>query len=375
MADLSYPKLLMLGPSAETYGDAASVIEAYRAHGLFKRWPIEFVAIHAGGAGVWRNITLALGAMRRLAGLIGPGRDVVVHLHATAGAAFWRDALFMALALAARQPLVVHLHGAGFERLRDRAGPARRRALRILLEHAACVIVPSDALRGWVGSVARRAHVVRLPHPVVTPAAAAGEGRPNLVLFMSGLEAGNGVYDLIEAAAGLRAVVPDLRVMCAGEGERAALRRHAERLGIADALRFTGWVGPSGKRALLESAAVFALPAYDDGLSMGLLEAMAAAVPVVVSPVGGAAEAVSDGVTGFLAAPGDVATLQRLLRKLLLDPGLAARIGAAARESVRLRCAPERVLARLEALYAELGVHGLGEPRATLPGANLNEVA
>ena len=49
-------------------------------------------------------------------------------------------------------------------------------------------------------------------------------------------------------------------------------------------MKFTGWVGPSGKRALLENAAVFALPSYDEGLPMSLLEAMAAGLPAVVSP-------------------------------------------------------------------------------------------
>jgi glycosyltransferase involved in cell wall biosynthesis len=153
--------------------------------------------------------------------------------------------------------------------------------------------------------------------------------------------------------------VPDVKLVCAGEGDRSAVWRHAQRLGIADAVKFTGWVGPSGKRALLESAAVFALPAYDGTLPMSLLEAMAASVPVVVSPVGGAPDVVTDGVTGFLVGAGDIASLQRALRKLLLDHALGARIGAAARESVRLRFAPERAVPRLEAVYAAVGVCAL----------------
>jgi glycosyltransferase involved in cell wall biosynthesis len=83
---------------------------------------------------------------------------------------------------------------------------------------------------------------------------------------------------------------------------------------------------------------------------------MAAGVPAVVSPVGGVPEVVVDGLSGLFAAPGDVATLQRLLRKVLLDRKFGERIGAAASESVRLRCAPERALAQLAALYAQLGV-------------------
>jgi glycosyltransferase involved in cell wall biosynthesis len=135
--------------------------------------------------------------------------------------------------------------------------------------------------------------------------------------------------------------------------------RYAERLGIADAVKFTGWVGPSGKRALLENAAVLALPSYDEGLPMSVLEAMSAGVPPVVSPVGALPEAVVDGVSGLLVAPGDTAGLKRALVKLLLDRKLAARMGAAARESVRLRFAPERVIPKLEDLYEAAGLRSV----------------
>jgi glycosyltransferase involved in cell wall biosynthesis len=349
MAGASYSRLVMLG-SPQACGSVASVVEAYRAHGLFKRWPIEYFAMSPG-------------ALPRFAAQLARERDIVVHLHATARRSFWRDALFMGPAIAARCTLVLHLHGAGFERLHEAAGPLGRSAIRFFFEHAACILVPCESLRVWIASVARSAQVICLPNPVAPGAAAQEAARPNLVLFLGRLEPQKGLFDLLEALSALRPAVPDVRLVCAGEGDRLAVARYAEHLGIADAVKFTGWVGPSGKRALLESAAVFALPSYDETLPMSLLEAMSAGVPVVVSSVGGMPEVVVDGVSGFLAAPGDIATLQRLLRKLLLDRKLGARIGAAARESVRLRFAPERALPRLEALYAGLGLHSIGEPR------------
>jgi glycosyltransferase involved in cell wall biosynthesis len=216
-----------------------------------------------------------------------------------------------------------------------------------------------------VRSVAPAAHAAYLPNPVTIPASTAGE-RPNLVVFLGRLEAEKGVFHLLEAIARLRAAVPDVRLVCAGEGNRVAVAHYAERLGLAEAVKFTGWIGSSGKRALLESAAVCALPSYSEALPLSLLEAMAAGVPVVTTPVGGIPEVVTDGVTGFLTPPGDVATLELRLRKLLLDRSLAATIGAAGRETVRLRFAPERALPQLEEIYADLGLRSIApEPRAT----------
>jgi glycosyltransferase involved in cell wall biosynthesis len=101
---------------------------------------------------------------------------------------------------------------------------------------------------------------------------------------------------------------------------------------------------------------VLAMPSYAAGLPMCLLEAMAAGVPVVASAVGGVPEVVVDGISGFLAAPGDRATLARLVRKLLLDRQAGERVGAAARETVRVRFAPDKALARLEEVYIEAGL-------------------
>jgi glycosyltransferase involved in cell wall biosynthesis len=370
-----YSRLLMLGAARETRGSIAAVVDAYRAHGLFQRWPIEYLAIHGEGSFA-AEARLALRALRRLAEALVLDRRVAVHLHVQAGRGFWRDAHFAAAALAARAPLILQLHGAGFESFYDRASSTGQATVRFLLEHAAFVLVPAESLRGWLRGVTRaRARAVCLPNPVACDVAAQ-PGRADLVLFLGRMEPAKGIYDLLDALAAIRPLVPEVRLVCAGDGDRVAVARYAERLGIADAVKFTGWVGPSGKRALLESAAVFAAPSYHASLPISLLEAMAAGVPVVAAAVGGIPEVVVDGVSGFLVAPGDRATLARLLRELLLDRAAASRIGAAARESVRLRFAPERALPKLEEIYAAVGLDcALPEPAAPVREADLRRAA
>jgi glycosyltransferase involved in cell wall biosynthesis len=347
------PRLAMLGPAPGTRGSVAALIEAYREQGLFRRWPIDYVP-------------LTLASLRKFAGLIVRERALAVHLHVSPERGLWRDALFMALARLARCPVILHLHGSALQRLYDDAGRTLRSVIRFFLEEASCIVVPSESQRAWALGVTRRIQVAVLPPPVAAQESQPGARQAGLVLFLGRLEAAKGVFDLLEALSALHPAVPGLQVVCAGEGDAPALRRHAERLGLAGAVKFTGWVGSSGKRALLESAAVFALPSYDEALPVSLLEAMAAGVPAVASAVGAIPEVISDGVTGFLAAPGDIATLERQLRKLLLDEALAARIGAAARESVRLRCAPERALRRLEEVYAAVGLSAVTTKRSPL---------
>jgi glycosyltransferase involved in cell wall biosynthesis len=347
-------RLIMLGAAPGTPGAIADTVQAWRDQGLFQRWPSEHVAVHGQGTSLRK-------ALEELAYLLARERGAV-HVH-TCGDEFWRAAALMAAAATSRSAAILQLHGSGFQAAHERAGPVLRLAMQMSMRRAAGVIVSTAHFGRWLTSTYRGVQVALVPPPVPQTAAGAPlHERPRLVLFLGRLEARRGTFELAQAVASLRAEVPGLRLVYAGEGDRSELALHAQQLGIADVIKFTGWVGPSGKRALLETAAVLAAPSYDDGLPMGVLEAMAAGVPVVASAVSGVLEAVSDGVSGLLGAPGDAATLTRHLRRLLLEPQTAARIGAAARETARLRYSPERSLAALEELYAEVGLRSLVAP-------------
>lgn len=349
-------KLIMLGAAPETRGSVAATVEGWRAEGVFRRWPVEYVAT-TSARGVAGDAAVLLHAVRRFGALLGRHRRAVVHAHFSPRTGFWRQCAFAGLALAFGRPLVVQLHGGGYEAFHDGCGTPARAAIRALLERAAWVLVPCEATRAWVRRTVREARVACVPAAVALPAASASlAGRPNVVLFLGRLERDKGAFDLLDALAVVRAGVPDVRLVCAGDGDRAAVERHAAQLGLREAVKFVGWVGPSGKRALFESAVVLALPSYAEALPASVLEAMAAGMPVVASTVGGIPEAIVDGVSGFLVPPGDTAALARHLRRLLLDRALAARVGAAGRETVRLRYPAERAIALLGEVYAALGV-------------------
>lgn len=192
-------------------------------------------------------------------------------------------------------------------------------------------------------------HIIRcgiLPERYGTaPRAAYGQR----VLFIGRLDAVKGVPVLLEAFAALRATVPDARLTLVGDGpDRAGLE--AQAAGLGDAVRFTGYLTQQAVAAELDAHDVLVLPSFAEGVPMVLMEAMASRLPVVATRVGGVAELVEDGVSGFLVPPGDAASLAARLGDLLADPELCRRMGTAGRTAVTARHDVRAEAARLAAL-------------------------
>ena len=140
---------------------------------------------------------------------------------------------------------------------------------------------------------------------------------------------------LLEAVAELeRAGVP-VRAIVVGDGpKRARLERLARRLRIDDRVVFTGGVGQDRIRDLYAGADICCLPSFAEGIPVVLMEAMAVGLPVVTSRIMGIPELVEDGTNGLLVPPGRPTELARALQRLIGDPALRRRMGAAGRERV-----------------------------------------
>jgi glycosyltransferase involved in cell wall biosynthesis len=175
--------------------------------------------------------------------------------------------------------------------------------------------------------------------------------RARVVLTVANLSyAAKGHDDLLEAAALARAAVPDLRFLVAGDGPREGeLRRRARDLGLEGVVLFLGRRGDVP--ALLARADVVCHPARSEGMPNAVIEAMAAARPIVATTAGGTPELIRDGVHGLLVPPSSPRALAAALRVALSEPARMRRLGEAARRRVARELSPARLGERIDALY------------------------
>ena len=258
--------------------------------------------------------------------------------------------------------------------IRDRAPyltPMQKRVQRYACQFADCILVNADAVKDWLigeGYDSSKISVIRNgvdlarfdnpPAPVELRRQLHVADDTPLVGVISRLTRLKGLEHFLEAAAMIKARVPNVRFLVVGEtspmdqGYLGDLQRYAERCGVAPYVTFTGL--RTDVPALLASLTVSVMPSLNEALSNVVLESMASGAPTVATAVGGTPEAIVDGVTGLLVPPAESAAIADAVVHLLTDASLAQQLGRAGRGHIADHFSVRRMVRSTEDLYTEL---------------------
>lgn len=176
-----------------------------------------------------------------------------------------------------------------------------------------------------------------------------------IVIMVAVLRGGKGHEVLFEAVPRLRQRIPNVQIALVGDGEERA-KLEALAAPYADVIHFMGQ--RMDVPDLLGAADALVLPSWSEALPTVLIEAGAASLPCVATDVGGTAEIVVDGETGYVIPKGDSAALATRLADLLSDSGRAAQMGAAALQRVTgIFTLPQQAKRTVEVYARALAMH------------------
>lgn len=278
---------------------------------------------------------LDLGAVMKLRAAFKAQRAEVVHAHG------YKALVHAMLARNRKLTLVVTHHG---ETGHDPLARFYERLARALYGQVDCVFsVSSATTESLVAAGVRRAKLRTVPNPVSLPAPSPDVGpspSEGALLFVGRLSEEKGLDVLLRALGSSRAP-RQLTLDVAGDGPCAGeWKALSASLGLDERVRWLGVRSDIPK--LLAEAQALVLPSLREGLPLAVLEAASCEVPVLASRVGGVPEAVWEGETAILVAPGDVEAWSKALEALPAQTE-ALRKGARRRGAeVRARHAPER---------------------------------
>jgi glycosyltransferase involved in cell wall biosynthesis len=155
---------------------------------------------------------------------------------------------------------------------------------------------------------------------------------PTEIVCVGRLVGAKGQHVLLSAFKKLVDEGRSVRLRLVGKGpDRESLEAQACTYGIRDHVIFEGAVGVDRVREILEEVAIFTLPSFAEGIPVALMEAMAMEIPCVSTTIAGIPELIRDEIDGLLVAPSDEVELAEALTRLIDDPNLRRRLGAAGR--------------------------------------------
>ncbi len=148
-------------------------------------------------------------------------------------------------------------------------------------------------------------------------------------LFLSRFVRGKGIFELLAAFKMLRQKYTNIHLTFAGTGsEEKAMKKWVEKNSLSDNIEFKGYVRGDEKTSILNISHVFVLPSYSEGCPVSLLEAMAAGMAVITTPVGGIPDIIENIKNGiFIKDNVSPETVFNAIDQLLSEPGCITSIG------------------------------------------------
>lgn len=332
-------RVVMSGPLRPAVGGMATVIQNMAESSLAQKVALQLfnsAKQTPPGRSLWRALKGRFRIWqqwwRAMAPL--PHTTTIAHIHTCSGLTFFLDAGLVSLAKLRQAAVVLHIHGGRFDAFLDGLPKSLLGLARWVARRANVVIALSES---WQDRLTQRLPgariaVIKNGVPVQTVSRRSSAGEVVRILFLGKLSGDKGVWEMLAA---MPDVSPQAVLLLAGGDEEPGMRMQVEAAirsrGLEHRVQLLGPVVGAAKADSLAKADIFVLPSHAEGLPVALLEAMAAGLPVVATPVGAIGSVVADGEHGRLVPVGDAKALSGALTALAEDPALRTRMGQAAR--------------------------------------------
>ena len=344
-------QVIMVGVKRDTPGGMAAVINSYYQYidklQYITSWKLASMPVKAWYAlSSIVQFTLALIFNRNIK---------IVHIQGAANASFSRKAVFVNIARFFGKKVIMHQHACDFveyyDNHQDKAWITRT------INNCDRLIVLSQWWKEYFTSIGVAADKIVILNNIVTPPQQPvkrnTDGKIRL-LFLGEIGKRKGIYDLLTAIANEREFFAQhIELRIGGNLEEEKLQAFIRDHNLSDFVTFMGWVSGDKKRECLEWAHIYILPSYNEGLPIGILEAMSYRMPIISTPVGGIPEVVKQHHNGILVQPGNHRDISNALHYFIANPQHIAQYGEVS-YTIAQPYFPESVMGSLCKVYSDL---------------------
>lgn len=344
-------QVIMVGVKRDTPGGMASVINSYFRY-IDKLQYITSWKLASMSVKVWYALSSII---QFTLSLIFNRNIKIVHIQGAANASFSRKAVFVNIARLFGKRIIMHQHACDFVEYYD--NHHNKEWITRTINYCDRLIVLSQWWKEYFTSIGVAEEKIVILNNIVTPPTTPIVRTSNdkiRLLFLGEIGKRKGIYDLLQAISNERDYFAQhIELHIGGNLEEEKLQAFICHHNLSDFVTFMGWVSGNKKTECLEWAHIYILPSYNEGLPIGILEAMSYRMPIISTPVGGIPEVVEPYQNGILVQPGNHKEISSALHYFIDNPDLISQYGEASYTKAQPYF-PESVMGSLCKVYNDL---------------------
>lgn len=339
-------RVLMIGPGENVGGGISALVETIlpelrrKVEVLYFPTVVNRSLMDCGKVTI-KNLIIAGSQYIRYLYAMVLNRPNIIHLHTSQGYGWLKDTFYLWVSRLFGCRIVLHMHGGNFDNYYNESPRPIQLYTLGNLKLADLIVTVSHEWEDRIKKILPNGKVVSLLNCIdldeLRPKNDGNDQKDRVfAIFLGRVGPLKGAMDLIESLGILQSRDLILHTwILGGEEQNGDMKRaqtKIDELGLSGKCELLGNVGRDRKNQLLIESNVFILPSYYECLPISILEAMAAGLPIIATPVGGIPEVVKEGENGFLVLPGDINTLAERIERIVIDRKLRKVMGNKSRE-------------------------------------------
>ena len=344
-------KTIMIGTDRTSFGGMSSVIKLYSESGVLGDNVI-YLSSYKDGSVLFKMVFFGVFLIKYLFLLLTDKNIKLIHIHIATKGSFFRKSIALIVAKVFNKKVLLHVHAAEFNIFYDKSPSFIKQFITKILDKSDVIIALSNQWKADICEKTTNPNIKVLYNPAIIKDFNYKENKTVKVLFMGRLGKRKGTYNIIEAAKYLKN--SDVEIHLYGDGDVEEFEKLIVDNNLQEKVKINGLISGDKKAEVFQSADIYILPSYNEGLPISILEAMAFGLPIISTPVGGIPEAVKDGINGFLVQAGDYIALAEKIDLLVGDKSLREQMGVQSHKFAKEKFDIEIIMKQLQNLYTEV---------------------
>lgn len=308
------------------------MIQHYKGYaGKFK-----LISTYRAEKSLFENFFIYIYALGKLVFELSFDKNIkILHIHGASKGSFYRKyIIFFIGKYIFSKRVIYHIHGGGYLAFYNQSNRLLKKHIARFLRGADLVICLSESWKSAFAQHFNLDNIVVLANPIDQLTFFDKKKNEQVIfLFLGDIIKKKGIYDLLEAVKDLTDVgIAGFKLLIAGKGNTKKVTKYIEENALQEQVQLLGWIDGAIKTKVMETADVFVLPSYYEGLPLSILEAMSYSMPVISTTVGAIPEVVKERANGFLVDPGDKKMLRIAMLHFINNKELIASFGRLSRK-------------------------------------------